>query len=545
MSKKKAGKSKLQPKPEPVLKSRPRYAEIILYVPVVVGLPLFFAWFLHVGGASGQRYLLLLLLAAGCSAWYLRSMETKALGFKAPYLSYLLLYGCILMAFLIIWNYLFRIYISQVDFAGDIFRSRFRNYYAPLYGYLQVPSIRGYLFLLLPSVLFTIYLFKYSNRAIEVYSNLGSIFFFVLFSICMAMTDDIARVTDWMAHYGYFAQGLPFFADISELFRDYTVKMGQLGVHNNHYPPGILLTLKIEELLNFRGLTRLLVLLSTIGTLCVLKETGKIIGGSERCAQLAGFLFIFSPGILVYITADPGYIVLLPASLTLLLFLKGLLTGKSVYAVAMGLVFSVYTLFSFSSGFLALFLGMMFALLWRYGQVRFSAGLTKITASMLVFTAFYVILYYLTGFNLLVCLKEAIQNNTNQMSSGFDDVIRYFFRSTGALLVYLMTAGIPLSYLAIRCAVTIAPKEAECCNLGNLLAIGLLGCLLICGFSGFFFLETERIWLFFTPAFAVAAAFEAERIYLDRGLAPISVILLSSLLLSVVYELCLRPFSWR
>lgn len=86
---------------------------------------------------------------------------------------------------------------------------------------------------------------------------------------------------------------------------------------------------------------------------------------------------------------------------------------------------------------------------------------------MLVFTAFYVILYYLTGFNLLVCLKEAIQNNTNQMSSGFDDVIRYFFRSTGALLVYLMTAGIPLSYLAIRCAVTIAPKEAECCNLGN------------------------------------------------------------------------------
>lgn len=43
------------------------------------------------------------------------------------------------------------------------------------------------------------------------------------------MTDDIARVTDWMAHYGYFAQGLPFFADISELFRDYTVKMGQLG----------------------------------------------------------------------------------------------------------------------------------------------------------------------------------------------------------------------------------------------------------------------------------------------------------------------------
>lgn len=545
MSKKKAGKSKPQPKPEPVLKSRPRYAEIILYVPVIVGLPLFFAWFLHAGSASGQRFLFLMLLAAGFSGWYLTSLETKDLRSKAPYLSYLFIYGCILMVFLIIWNYLFRIYISQVDFSGDIFRSRFRNYYAPLYGYLQIPSIKGYLYLLLPSGLFTIYLIKYRSRLIENYSNVASVFFLVLFSVCMALTDDIARVTDWMAHYGYFAQGLPFFADISELFRDYTDKMGQLGVHNNHYPPGILLTLKIEELLNFRGLTRLLVLLSTIGTLCVLKETGKTIGGSERCAQLAGFLFIFSPGILVYISADPGYIVLLPASLTLLLFLKGLLTGKSVYAVAMGLVFSIYTFFSFSSGFLGLFLAMMFGLLWRYGQVRFSAGLTQITTSIVVFTAFYVILYCSTGFNLQVCLKEAIQNNTNQMSSGFDDVIRYFFRSTGAILVYLMTAGIPLSYLAIRGAVMAAPKEKGCNNLGNLLAIGLLGCLLVCGFSGFFFLETERIWLIFTPALAVAAAFEAERIYLDRGFSPISVILLSSLLLSVVYELCLRPFSWR
>lgn len=41
----------------------------------------------------------------------------------------------------------------------------------------------------------------------------------------------------------------------------------------------------------------------------------KIMGCSESCNQLAGFLFILSPGLLTYITADPMAIIIsLPAS---------------------------------------------------------------------------------------------------------------------------------------------------------------------------------------------------------------------------------------
>lgn len=546
MSKKKAAKpkpqSKRQPDPHPTF--RKPFAEKVLYGAVVVGLPFCFTWLLELSSARSQHYLLFFLVAAPLSVWLLKSMETQENLVTPPFLSSLFGYGCVLMISLVIWNYLFQLYISQVDFTGDIFRARFRNYYAPLYGYPQIPRMKGYLYSLLPAGVFIGYLLKYRNKAIEEFRNLPSIFFLVLFSVSMALTDDFSRVTDWMAHYGYFAQGLPFFADISELFRDYTLKMGQLGVHNNHYPPGILLTLKIEELLAVKGLTRILVMFSSVGTLLVLKETGKLLGGSQRCIQLAGFFFILSPGVLVYVTADPGYIVLFPASLTLFLFLKGLLTGQPAYALGMGLGFSVYTFFSFSSGFLALLLGIVFLLLWRHGLVGFSAGLTQITLSIVSFTAVYIVLYHITGFNLLVCLKEAIRNNTNQMSSGFDDGIRYLFRSTGAILVYLITAGIPLSYLAIRRAIT-AIKEQDLNSLGNLVAIGAVVCLLVSGFSGFFFLETERIWLFFTPALAIAAAFEAERIYEAGGFAPVSAMLICSLLLSVAYELCLRPFSWR
>ena len=545
MSKRKAGKSKPQPQPEPALESRKHFNEAILYIPVVVGLPLFFAWLLLLRGAPGQLYLLLLLLlAATLFSWLLRSIETQRLRFMAPYLAGLFFYGCVLMISLVTWNYLFQLYLSQVNFTGDIFRRVLRTYYAPIYGFAQIPGIGGYLYSLPSAGLFIFYLLKYGNKAIEEYGNLASMFFFMLFSVNMALTDDISRLTEWMAHYGYFAQGLPFFPDVLDLLRDYTLKMGQMGVHNNHYPPGLLLMLKFETLLNFQGLTRLLVMLSGLGALWALKATAKAIGGSDRCAQLAGFLFILSPGVLVYITADPGYMVIFPASLTLLLFLKGLITGNPAYALGMGVVFSAYTFFSFSSGFLAFLLGILFVLGWRCGLVRFSAALTQITLSMVTFTAAYIILYHATGFNLLVCLQEAVQNNAKQMSSGFDDGIRYLFRSTGAILAYLITAGIPLSYLFIRRVVKTV-KEKAYHDLGNLLAIGLGVCLVGCGFSGFFFLETERIWLFFTPALAVAAAFEAERLYVDRGFAPIFAVLTSSILMSVVYELFLCSFSWR
>jgi len=84
------------------------------------------------------------------------------------------------------------------------------------------------------------------------------------------------------------------------------------------------------------------------------------------CRTACCFILHLSPGVLSYLTVDPAFIVLFPASLTFYCYLKGLMTGKIVWAIAMGLFFSLYTFFSFSSGFVALAHGIFFLIAWRW-----------------------------------------------------------------------------------------------------------------------------------------------------------------------------------
>ncbi len=543
MAKKKAAKARTSRKPE--RKPFQGFGETLLYGLVLAGLPTFFAWLLQLTASAGQRWLFSLLMVSLGVAWWLRRTEIRELRCQDPCLSGLFLHGCLLMVLLIVWNTLFRVAVSNdVDFTADIFQARFRNFYAPFCGTMQAPQLKGFFFTLMSGGVLGAYLLKTRNRAFEESSMLIPAAFLLLLSMSMALSDNVSRLTDWMAHYGQFAQGVPLFASIPELLANYTAGMDPLEVLRNHYPPGILLLLKTEDLLGFKGLARAVVMLSGLGTLWVLRQTGRMVGGTEGSSRLAVFFFVLSPGILVYITVDPGFIVVFPASLALYFFLQSMLTGKPAYALGMGLMFSLYTFFAFSSGFLTLLLGILFLLLWRGGLMRLADGLTQITLSIACFTAVYIALYYVTGFNLLACLKEAVHNITAQLSNGFDNGYRYLLRSTGAILVYLAVAGIPQSYLISRPVVR-AIKEGSLNSLSPILAVGVGLSLLVCGFSGFFFLETERIWLFFTPALAVAAGCEADRIFRQRGFAPVAAMLICSMLLSAVYELYLQAFNWR
>ena len=473
-------------------------------------------------------------------------MEVEELQLEGTYFSGLFCYGCMLMLLLVLWNYLFHLYRSKMDITGDIiFRHIFQNFHAPLYGYIQAPQMRGYLYTIISGGIFTAYLLTARDYAIKRENTLISAAFLLLFSVSMALTDNVSRLTDWVGHYGYFAQGFSLFSGTSDLLQNYTLRMNEMGVHNSHYPPGILLTLGFEETLKLKGLTRLLVFFSAIAALYFVSKIGKIMGFSESCNQLAGFLFILSPGLLTYITADPMAIIIFPSSLSVYLFLQGLITGAPVYAAGMGLVFSVFTFFSFSSGFVALLMGILFLLSWRYGLVRFSTGLIQIGLSMAVFAATLVLLYFATNFDLLACMRESIHLSVKMNApGGFDNSLRYLFRATGAILVYLTVVGFPQSFLTIRASVA-AIQEKNLGNWQSLLAIGVCVCLLVSGFSGLFFLETERIWLFFTPMIAIAAAGEAERIYRRRGFGAVAAMLICCQLLAIVYELYLRSFTWR
>jgi len=226
------------------------------------------------------------------------------------------------------------------------------------------------------------------------------------------------------------------------------------------------------------------------------------------------------------------------------LYLKGLITGRLLCAIAMGLCFSLSTFFSFSSGFIALLMGILFLIAWRWGIARLIEGLQQIALSIATFAGFFILLYFLTGFQLIDCLKEAIHNNSEQMSNGFDNVFRYLLRSTGAILAYLTAVGFPQSFLAARAMLSAAKVRSDR-SWQEVLAVGLPICLLASGFSGCFFLETERIWLLFTPFLVVSAGGEGDALYRKSGFGPIAALLVCSLIMAVAYELLHRPFPWR
>jgi len=449
-----------------------------------------------------------------------------------------------MMTLLVVWNNCFQLYISKVEFTQDIFRSKFRNLRAPLYGYFYLPELKQFFYPALAFGFFFTYMLRNPKKTMEGWGIPTSAFFLLSLSVSLALKDHVSRLVDWMAYYGDFSQGLKLFSGMADLLRNYTSNMAQLGTHANHYPPGICMLMKAEQVLNMQALTRFLAMLSGVGTICVVRGLSRLLNPSNPAAQLAVLFFVLSPGVLTFISLDPAFILLLPGTLTLYFYLKGLITGKQSYAIAMGICFSLSTFFSFASGFIALLMGILYLVAWRWGLVSLTRGLRQTGLGITTFAALFLLLYLITGFQLLDCLREALRNNSQQMSNGFDNLFRYMLRSTGAILVYLTAAGFPQSFLAFK-AMIHSVKVKEDRSWLKVLAVGMPICLMVSAFSGCFFLETERIWLFFTPFLVIPAGAEGEALYRESGFRPVAALLACSLILAGGYELLHRPFPWR
>jgi hypothetical protein len=521
-----------------------RLKSVLLYLLAIGWLPFLFVCLLQLRQAGGQGLLLVSLILSPALSWWLGRQEKQSPNADASYLSGLVFFGCLVMTLLVVWNTWFQLYVSEVDFTRDIFRPKFRNFRAPLYGYFYWPELKQFLYPALSFGFFFIYMLRNPKKAVEGWGIPTTAFFLLLLSTSLALKDHVSRLVDWMAYYGDFTQGLKLFASMTDLLRNYTSNMAQLGTHANHYPPGICMLMKAEQALNMQALTRFVVMLSGVGTIYVVRGIARLLNLSGSAAQIAVLFFILSPGVLTFITLDPAFILLLPGSLTIHFYLEGLITGRQSCAIAMGLFFSISTFFSFASGFIALLMAILFLIAWRWGMVRLTDGLQQIGLSIATFAGLFFLFYLMTGFQLLDCLREAMRNNSEQMSNGFDNLFRYLLRSTGAILVYLTAAGFPQSFLAFR-AMFNAIKVKEGRSWQEVLAVGMPICLLLSAFSGSFFLETERIWLFFTPFLVISAGVEGETLHRKSGFRPVAALLACSLIMAAGYELLHRPFSWR
>jgi len=514
------------------------------YFLAVLAVPTLFSCLLSLRDRRSQNLLFFFLLTLLPVFFTLRKQEKKAFAGNDPCLSELAFFACGLMVLLIVWNKCFQAYLSNFDFQRDIFRIVFRNLHSPLYGWLKRPAPVQFLFPAVALTLFTAYVVKQAARADDKPGVITAFGFFVLLSASIALISGSPRILRSVSHYYHFAKGIAAFPDVADLLHTYTSRMGNLGVHNNHYPPGVLLLLKLEQLAGLTGAVRIASLCSALGTLYAVRRIARLLGLSSRACALAVVLLIVSPGMLTCVSLDPIFMTLLPASFALYFFLKGLITRNILYALAMGCCVAVYAFFSFSAGFFGLLMGLLLMLAWRGRLVKPVTGLCHAAGGFAVFCFLYLLLFRLTGFNLLECLRQGLRNNTAQMSSGFDDAARYMLRSTGAILAYLTAVGFPLSFLMIRsCSRAFRQKLLNTWP-GIFTSAVFLGIFAL-GFCGAFFLETERIWLFLTPAVAVSAASEAVTSYPTEKRGPVAALLMSAVVSAFCYELFFRPFCWR
>jgi hypothetical protein len=516
----------------------------LFYFLAVLFVPFLFSCLLSLKEGSSQNLLLVYLLALLPVFFALRKHEKTVFNGSTPWLSGLAFFACALMVLLIVWNKSFQAYLSGVDFQRDIFRMVLRNLHSPMYGWLQSPVAIQFLFPIIPFALFIACVVRRRAWAEVTISVPAAFGFFVLFALCVALISGPPRILELVSHYYHFALSVSAFPGAAELLRTYVAQMGNLGVHNNHYPPGVLLLFKLEQLAGLTGAVRIAAVCSALGTLYAVRKTALLLGLSARTSSLAVLLLVVSPAMITFVSLDPIFMTLLPGSFALYFFLKGLVTRNIAYALCMGGCVAAYAFFSFSAGFLGLLMGILLIFAWRGRLVSPVAGLCHIAGSLGAFCSLYLLVYWLTGFNLIECLRVGIRNNTAQMSNGFDDATRYMLRSTGAILAYLPAAGFPQSFLLTR-SFARALRHRLLNTWPGIFTAAVFSALFVLSFCGAFFLETERIWLFMTPAVAVSAAGEAGADYHKEDWGRMAAMLISALVSSFCYELFFRPFSWR
>ena len=451
------------------------------------------------------------------------------------------------------WNKAFREYYSTHSYKREVFRKAMRNFYAPVYGRYDNAIARwdphrgSYSLATLPFAIASIAIaavwYRWARRR-PLDGRWGTRSFAVLLSLQLLLIIFFALCEPWPKRFslnisGYleFKKDLPAFTGIGDILRNYVERMPSLEWYGQHYPPGNLILLAIERNLGIPGLLKSIVCLLTVLSALPLYALARELRLDNLATSAAILLFTASTSVLVYCTINTTSLVLLPGTLCLWMLIRGLRTGSLAAAAILGLSFAFYLFFSFSASILGVLMALTTVIAWWRGAVSTRNVLrTGVTSLACVFAAI-ALLYVTTRFNLIACFITAIHGHqTQQGNQGFDDPIRYLLRSTGNVLAYLISTA-PLAILAISAAWFAWRSRSREIELSSALFIAAPLTVLIAGFSGLFYVETERIWMFLTPFLALAAGAELSRRSQWEGGAIVHAMFLLVLVISCAQEI--------
>ncbi|MBC8107882.1 MAG: hypothetical protein H7Z14_14940 [Anaerolineae bacterium] len=294
-----------------------------------------------------------------------------------------------------------------------------------------------------------------------------------------------------------------------DVLRQYVSVQNKLGSFNSHYPPGFLLLMRAERLTHLAGIVGVLTLLVVPLTLFPLVKIVQSLRGSATAQRWAGGLFCTSVGVLIFTTLTPTALLIFLATSALCWLMLAITAGTVhraiVVGIALGATTALYAFMSFSIGMLGLLMTAVVVLAFAFNvnniRSRPKQTLIALLCSAAIFAGVFFLLYAATGFDYLACLKESRINLTKSNGNYFDSPERFALRFTGNLLAYLLSCGFVVAIPAFcawpnRGAKPLQRVWVWAVPLALVVASGL----------GMGRLETERVWLFYTPAMCVAAA---------------------------------------
>lgn len=372
-----------------------------------------------------------------------------------------LLPGCIIFSLLIwLWQYNFQNYLAEHPYQGDIFRPGIRSAHLPFY--IWDEPFHASLLLLIPAAL--------SVFATIFFEKSRWFWVFALVTLCgFALSESPSRLFGHAAHFQTFAEDVPKFENISDIFNHWQAQQPLLSIHNQHYPPGVFILIYC-----FGGPGIILLsLASVIGLLILLQRQL-----SFSVAQI----FLLFPGVLIFSSLDPGLLYAFWGWLFFQMLQSG--PSTSVKSLGSGIALFICSMLSYMFIWIVLITGLYYILSKKLPDFKVMLG------GMVTFIGLYLILYIVTGYSGIVVFLNSIAANMHlNGSSGWDDSLRWLIRSLQNLLQFVLATG-PLLF-------TIHPKNGIWSKLIYIL-------LPVAACSGLFFGETDRVWIPFLPFVALA-----------------------------------------
>ena len=435
--------------------------------------------------------------------------DSAPLGFTSANFELLFLSIYIFLLLLIFWNQFFLhtygVAISQNHLG--IFRSVYHNFYSPIYGRpVSTKRIEINIYDLGLILLFLPFLF-YLNRYREPFRYLEEreVFLYLLIiihAISVILFSYKRGLLD-PGNYPNLYLDLDKFANFKSVFQDYVKSMPTLFWRHAHYPPGLLAVFWLEEKYFYRGLIQHILLFFSTFSLPFIYFLNRTID-LKRSSISSLLLFAFLPGVIIFASISVFPLFMLLSILTTWLFYKGIINEKPSYLFLSGIVFGIFTTLGFISLpvvgtlFIALIISTLRRMISTKQVLKYT--LWFLAAPSLIFG----LIFLFTGFNIVECLVSAIALNKTGISFKWPPLPQYILCSTGNILAYFFTTGLPISYLLLKGLSFLIRKRTEYAWAFNF-ALSTVIIMIISAFSNIFFMETERVWLIFTPFIALIA----------------------------------------